>query len=92
MKISKKRLDEIEFERIHRIPTRVREELINEHPRPITAKVPFFKDKQQIKSHIKQLPRGKGFDGCYKKRALPGAEKGKEGSQNSFLQRRKANY
>lgn len=61
MKIPKKHLDEIEFERVHRIPTRVREERINQHPRPIIAKVSFFKDKQQIKSHIKQLPRGKGF-------------------------------
>ena len=31
------------------------------HPRPIIAKVSFFKDKQQIKSHIKHLPRGKKF-------------------------------
>ena len=50
-----------EFERVHRIPTRVREEKINRHLRPIIAKVSFFKDKQQIKSHIKRLPRAKGF-------------------------------
>ena len=61
MKFSKKHLDEIEFERAHRIPTRSREEKINQHPRPIIAKVSFFKDKQQIKSHIKHLPRGKKF-------------------------------
>ena len=61
MKFSKKHLDEIEFERVHRIPTRAREEKINQHPRPIIAKVSFFKDKQQIKSHIKHLPRGKSF-------------------------------
>ena len=61
MKLSKKHLDDIEFERVHRIPTRVREEKINQHPRPIIAKVSFFKDKQQIKSHIKHLPRGKRF-------------------------------
>ena len=61
MKFSKKHLDEIEFERVHRIPTRAREEKINRHPRPIIAKVSFFKDKQQIKSHIKHLPRGKSF-------------------------------
>ena len=61
MKLSKKHLDEIEFERVHRIPTQVREEKINQHPRPIIAKVSFFKDKQQIKSHIKHLPREKRF-------------------------------
>ena len=61
MKLSKKHLDDIEFERVHRIPTRVREEKINQHPRPIIAKVSFFKDKQQIKSHIKHLPKGKKF-------------------------------
>ena len=61
MKLSKKHLDDIEFERVHRIPTRIHEEKINQHLRPIIAKVSFFKDKQQIKSHIKHLPRGKGF-------------------------------
>ena len=61
MKLSKKHLHNIEFERVHRIPTRVREEKINQHPRPIIAKVSFFKDKQQIKSHIKHLPKGKRF-------------------------------
>ena len=61
MKFSKKHLDEIEFKRVHRIPTRAHEEKINQHPRPIIAKVSFFKDKQQIKSHIKHLPRGKSF-------------------------------
>ena len=59
MKLSKKHRDDIEIERVHRIPTRVREEKIDQHPRPIIAKVSFFKDKQQIKSHIKHLPRGK---------------------------------
>ena len=49
------------FERVHRIPTRVREEKINQHPRPIIAKFSFFKDKQQIKSHIKHLPRENNF-------------------------------
>ena len=61
MKLSKKHLDDIEFKRVHRIPTRVPEEKINQHPRPTIAKVSLFKDKQQIKSHIKYLPRGKRF-------------------------------
>ena len=59
MKLSKKYRDDIEIERVHRIPNRVGEEKINQHSRPIIAKVSFFKDKQQIKSHIKHLPRGK---------------------------------
>ena len=45
MKISKTHLDEVEFERVHRIPTRIRDKRI----------------KQQIKLHIKHLPRGKSF-------------------------------
>ena len=61
MKLSKKHLNDIEFERVHRIPTHIRKEKINQHPRPIIARVSFFKDKQQIKSHIKHLPRGKRF-------------------------------
>ena len=61
MKLPQKHLDDIEFERVHRIPTHVHEEKIIQHPRPIIAKVSFFKDKQQIKSHIKHLPKGKRF-------------------------------
>ena len=38
-----------------------RKKINQQHPRPIIAKVFFFKDKQQIKSHIKHLPRGKRF-------------------------------
>ena len=51
MKLAKKHLDEIEFERVHRIPTRVREEKINQHPRPIIAKVSFFSSKISNKSN-----------------------------------------
>ena len=60
MKLSKKHLDGIELERVHRIPTRIRQEKINQS-RPIIAKGSFFKDKQQIISHIKHLPTGKSF-------------------------------
>ena len=51
MKLSKRHLDGIEFERVHRIPTRIREEKINQYTRPIIAKVSFFKDKQAT-NHI----------------------------------------
>ena len=61
MKLSKKHLGDTEFERVHRIPTRVCKGKKNQHPRLIIAKVSFFKDKQQIKSHIKHLPRGIRF-------------------------------
>ena len=36
MKLSKKHLDDIEFERVHRILIRVREEKINQHPKKFT--------------------------------------------------------
>ena len=62
MKISKEVLEEIYFERVHRmrIPTRPSEEQ-NQHPRPIIAKISFFQDKEYIKSCIKNLPKGKKF-------------------------------
>ena len=60
MKMSSDDLNEIEFERVHRIPTRPSEEK-KQHPRPIIAKASFFKDKELIKSHIKHLPKGKKF-------------------------------
>ena len=57
MKIPSDELGEIEFERVHRIPTRPKEN--KKQPRPIIAKVSFFQDKEFIKSRIKNLPKGK---------------------------------
>lgn len=58
MKMPNRALQGIEFERVHRIPTRPNEGN-QQQPRPIIAKVSFFKDKELIKSHIKYLPKGK---------------------------------
>ena len=57
-KILSDELEEIEFERVHRIPTRPKKNQ-KQQPRPIIAKVSFFQDKEFIKSHIKNLPKGK---------------------------------
>ena len=59
MKLSKKHLDEIKFERVHRIPARVRKEKNKSASK--TDKVSFFKISNKIKSHIKHFPRGKRF-------------------------------
>lgn len=59
MKIPTDELGEIEFERVHRIPTRPKEN--KKQPRPIIAKVSFFQDKEFIKSRIKNLPKGKKY-------------------------------
>ena len=59
MKIPSGELEDIEFERVHRIPTRPKED--KNQPRPIIAKVSFFQDKEFIKSRIKNLPKGKKY-------------------------------
>ena len=59
MKIPSGELEDIEFERVHRIPTRPKED--KRQPRPIIAKVSFFQDKEFIKSRIKNLPKGKKY-------------------------------
>lgn len=59
MKIPSGELEDIEFERVHRIPTRPKED--KGQPRPIIAKVSFFQDKEFIKSRIKNLPKGKKY-------------------------------
>ena len=60
MQISNDDLEEMQFERVHRIPTHpIPGKITNkkEQARPIIAKVSFFKDKEFIKSHIKNLPK-----------------------------------
>ena len=56
MKITRRDVDNIEFERVHRIPTRPNTE--KSSPRPIIAKVSFYQDKNFIKAHIKNLKKG----------------------------------
>ena len=60
MKISQEELDDISFERVHRIPTKATNN-IDAKPRPIIAKVSFYQDKEFIKSHIKHLKKGAKF-------------------------------
>lgn len=64
MQISNDDLEEMQFERVHRIPTHPiagRSTNKKEQARPIIAKVSFFKDKELIKSHIKNLPKGRRY-------------------------------
>jgi len=55
--ISQEDVDQIQFERVHRIPTKPLTVKMP-YPRPIIAKVSFYQDKEFIKSHINR-PREK---------------------------------
>ncbi len=57
MEISRSDVNNIEFERVHPIPTRPTTEK-KPNPRPIIAKVSFYQDKEFIKAHIKNLKKG----------------------------------
>ena len=64
MQISNDDLEEMQFERVHRSPTHpIAGKSTNkkEQARPIIAKVSFFRDKELIKSHIKNLPKGSRY-------------------------------
>ena len=61
MQISKEDLEEMQFERVHRIPTHPIAGKSTNKARPIIAKVSLFKDKELIKSHIKKLPKGRRY-------------------------------
>ena len=54
MQISNKDLEEMQFERVHSIPTHPIDGKSTNKVMPIIAKVSFFKDKELIKSHIKK--------------------------------------
>jgi len=49
-KIRQEGVDQIQFERVHRIPTKPLA-VKKPYPRPIIAKVSFYQDKEFIKSH-----------------------------------------
>ncbi|XP_078355540.1 uncharacterized protein LOC144640211 [Oculina patagonica] len=58
LKISKEAVDNLEFERVHRIPTRrntLTDQADANKPRPIIAKMSFFKDKGRIFQHVKNI-------------------------------------
>ena len=48
LKMPKEEVADVEFERVHRIPTRRSEEYDPAKPRPIIAKLSFYKDKSRI--------------------------------------------
>lgn len=52
-------VDHLEFERVHRIPSRRNTDQTDEantsKPRPIIAKLSFFKDKARIFRHVKNI-------------------------------------
>ena len=54
MNISKEDVDEIRFERVHRLPTR-RNQTNPDKPRPVIAKFSFYQDKQFVWSSVKNL-------------------------------------
>ena len=92
MKIPSGELEDIEFERVHRIPTRPKED--KGQPRPIIAKVSFFQDKEFIKSCIKNLPKGKKYGVAddfpkevdeIRKKLLPVLKKAKEQRKMAFF-------
>ena len=57
MNIRQDDLDQIQFERVHRIPTKPLADK-KPYPRPIIAKVSFYQDKEFVKSHIKNIRKG----------------------------------
>ena len=57
-------LEEMQFERVHRIPTYPidgKSTNKKEQGRPMIVKVSFFKDNEVIKSYIKNLPKGRRY-------------------------------
>ena len=58
LKMSKDTVDQLEFERVHRIPTRRKADQTDassSKPRPIIANLSFFKDKGRIFQHVKNI-------------------------------------
>lgn len=53
----KEEVADVEFERVHRIPTRRSEEYDPGKPRPIIAKLSFYKDKSRIFQYAKNIDR-----------------------------------
>ena len=48
----------IKFERVHRMPTNRSEKTATNRPRPIIAKLTFYKDKGHILRHVKNIEPG----------------------------------
>ena len=54
MKISREDMNEIKFERVHRLPTR-RNPRRSKNTRPVIAKFSFYQDKEFVWSKVKNL-------------------------------------
>ena len=57
LKMPKEEAADVEFERVHRIPTRRPAEYDPGKPRPIIAKLSFYKDKSRIFQYAKNIDR-----------------------------------
>jgi len=102
--MTKDDLKEIHFERVHRIPTHAsagKNTKKKIQPRPIIAKVSFFKDKKFIKSHIKNLPKGEKYGVAHdfpneveeiRKTLCPLLKKSETRKEESLLQHRETSH
>ena len=92
LKISREDMNEIRFERVHRLPTR-RNPQISTKPRPIIAKFSFFQDKEYVMSKVKNLKgTGIGISHDYPKeidaiheKLYPVLKKAKQEKQTAFF-------
>ena len=57
LKMPKEEVADLEFERVHRIPTRRSDENDSKKPRLIIAKMSFYKDKSRIFKYVKNIYR-----------------------------------
>ena len=57
LKMPKEEVADLEFERVHRIPTCRSDENDRKKPRPIIAKMSFYKDKSRIFKYVKNIDR-----------------------------------
>ena len=64
LKVPKEDVANLKFERVHRMPTKRSARTPTNRPRPIIAKLSFYKDKGRIFKHVKNIdPELK----CYEK-------------------------
>ena len=54
-KMTEEVVDKLQFERVHRIPTKRSSKTPIDKPRPIIAKLSFYKDKTSIFQHVKNI-------------------------------------
>jgi len=92
MKISRDDMNEIHFERVHRLPSR-RNPQRSTKIRPVIAKFSFYQDKEFVWSKVKNLKgTGIGISLDYPKeidkiheKLYPVLKKAKQGKQSAFF-------